>query len=174
MKLVTLILFATLLAAVSCIYLKDSATVVSGGPLDDPPVDTARVRSADEAAAWKHRRTLQADLNRDGSNDRIVLTSDVEVSEKGVPIWEDGHRWAVFVEEGEKRTLLYAAFVPNGHAEAGVMAADSEGRRNVLIHERTPQQTRSLVVAYERPGKAKSISAVYYQIEQWLPPLTKP
>ncbi len=142
--------------------------------LQEPPVDSERVGSADEAAGWRQRRLAGTDLDGNGDLETVVLASDVTVRNDGTPLWEDGHRWAVYVEDGGERTLLYAAFVPNGHAEAAILEADSEGRRHVLIQERTPQQTRSLVVSYERPGKAKAVSAAHYQVDQWFPDLRNP
>ncbi len=64
---------------------------------------------------------------------------------------------------------MYTAFVPNGFVEAALLQASSEGRREVLVQERTPQQLRALVVAYEAPGKARSVSGAYYQVETWFP-----
>jgi len=43
----------------------------------------------------------------------------VQTGSPGIPLWEDGHRWDVIVEDGDARTLLYGAFVPNGDADAG-------------------------------------------------------
>lgn len=65
--------------------------------------------------------------------------------------------------------MLYGAFVPNGFAEAAVLAASSEGKRRVLLQERTPGQVRALEIEYDGPGVARSRSAAYYQVEQWLP-----
>lgn len=143
-------------------------------PLEAPPVDAARVRSAAEAATWRHARSLEADLDGDGAAERVVLAADVTTRADGTPLWEDGHRWALFVEAGARRTLLYAAFVPNGNAEAAVLAAGSDGRRHVLVAERTPQETKSLQVEYLSPGRARLVSAAYYQVEQWLPTLVQP
>jgi hypothetical protein len=141
-----------------------------GNPLEAPPVDVARVGSAEVAATWAYRREASADLDGDGTAERVVISADVTLSEKQVPLWEDGHRWAVYAEGGDgKRTMLYGAFVPNGFAEAAVLAADSEGRRRVLVQERTPGQVRALEIEYLGPGDAKSRSAAHYQIEQWLP-----
>jgi hypothetical protein len=142
-------------------------------PLQEPPVDSARI-SVSEVAGWRQRRLVGTDLNGNGTLETVVLASDVTVRNDGTPLWEDGHRWAVFVEEGDQRTLLYAAFVPNGHAEAAVLTADDKGHRHVLIQERTPEQTKSLVVSYERPGTARGVSAAYYQIDQWFPDLRNP
>ncbi|HEX6368049.1 MAG TPA: hypothetical protein VF006_03890 [Longimicrobium sp.] len=139
-------------------------------PLEAPPVDSARVGDARLAAGWAYRRELSADLDGDGPAERIVLASDVEVRPDGTPLWEDGHRWALFAETpAGERTLLYSAFVPHGFAEAAVLQADDQRRRRVLVQERTPQQLRSLEIEYRGPGDARSSSAAYYQVESWLP-----
>ena len=143
-------------------------------PLAAPPVDTERIRSVAEVTRWPHRRLLEADLNGDGVSERLIITSDVQVREDGLPLWEDGHRWAVYVANEGQPTLLYAAFVPNGHVEVAILNAGADGRRHVLLQERTPQQMRSLVVAYEGPGVARTVSAAHYQVERWLPGLVNP
>jgi hypothetical protein len=137
-------------------------------PLEAAPVDTARVKSA-EVPSWGYRREISADLDGDRKLERIVIAADVRVGPSG-PLWEDGHRWAVYVEpEKGVRTMLYGAFVPNGFAEAAVTAPDDDGHRRVLIQERTPQQVRALEVEYQDPGKARLSSAAHYQIGDWLP-----
>lgn len=142
----------------------------SENPLAAPPVDSVRVGSAREAAAWAYRRATDADLDGDGRSERIVIAADVAVSGSGEPLWEDGHRWAVYVEPARgPRTLLYAAFVPSGFAEAAVLTADAAGRRTVLVQERTPWQIRALEIAYAGPGAAESSSSAYYQVERWVP-----
>lgn len=138
-------------------------------PLEAPPVDSVHIslRNIDE---WKYRRELPADLDGDGHPEQVVILADVEVRTDGTPLWEDGHHWTVFVEApGDDRTLLYAAFVPNGFAEAAVLQPDDRGRRKVLVQERTPRQLRSLEIEYHGPGSARSSSAAYYQVESWMP-----
>ena len=88
-----------------------------------------------------------------------MLAADAEVRPDGMPLWEDGHRWALFAESAAgERTLLYGAFVPNGFAEAAVLQPDDQGRRRVLVQERTPEQVRSLDIEYRGPGEARSAS----------------
>ena len=138
---------------------------------DSLPVDTLRIRLAD-VVAWPHRRAIDVDLDGDAAAERLVLSADVTLDDRGLPLWEDGHRWALFVEDGEARTLLYGAFVPNGHVEAAVLSAQTESRsRSVLVRERTPQQSRSFVIAYDGRA-ARTVSAAYDQVEAWLPSLT--
>jgi hypothetical protein len=97
-----------------------------------------------------------------------VIAADVAMGPTG-PLWEDAHRWAVYVEppKGE-RTLLYGALVPNGFTEAAVLGEGDDKRRKVLIQERTQEQVRSFEVEYDH-GKARLSSAAYYQIGEWLP-----
>jgi hypothetical protein len=155
-----------------CLLLTAAACERFGGrrganPLEAAPVDTARVKAA-EVASWGYRREISADLDGDEKLERLVIAADVSMGPTG-PIWEDGHRWAVYVEPAKgERTLLYGAFVPNGFAEAAVLAPDDDDRRKVLIQERTPQQTRALEVEYDK-GKARLSSGAYYQVGEWLP-----
>ena len=137
-----------------------------------PPIDTDRITLA-EAQRWAYRRGVDADLDADGSPERVILTADVQVNAAGAALWEDGHRWAVIVEDGDARTLVYGAFLPNGHAEAAVLVPHATRRRDVLVRERTPDQSRVLVIAYDKPGAARTVSAAYDQVEQWLPSLTR-
>lgn len=137
-------------------------------PLEAPPVDSSRVRSPDEPATWGYRRALDADLNGDGTEERLVIASDVVLGRDGRPLWEDGHRWAVYVEHEERRTLLYAAFVPNGFVEAAALAPSDMGARDVLVQERTPAMLRALTMQYEGPGAAKLRSGAYYPLGTWI------
>jgi hypothetical protein len=141
----------------------------SDNPLLAPPVNAALNVSARQALGWNYQRALQADLNGDGSEEQVVLAADVVVNERDLPLWEDGHRWAVVVRERGSDTLVFSSFVPNGFVEAAVSTASSEGGRELFIQERTPGQVRSLVVSYQGPGSARSVSGAYYQIEQWMP-----
>jgi hypothetical protein len=138
-----------------------------GDPRTAVPVDTARIHAA-EVASWGYRREISADLDGDERLERVVIAADVSMGPAG-PMWGNGHRWAVFVEPAKgERTLLYGALVPNGFAEAAVLAPDSEHRRKVLIQERTAQQTRALEVEYDH-GRARLASGTYYQVGEWLP-----
>ena len=144
---------------------------IARSPLAAPPVDTVRVAPAD-TASWRHTRAMQADLNGDGNPERLVIASDVVLSDSGQPLWEDGHRWAAYVAAEPMVTLLYGAFVPNGHVEAAVLSSDAEGRRHVLVQERTPSHTRSLVIAYDGRD-ARAVSEANYAVERWLPALAR-
>lgn len=146
-----------------------SAGSIEENPLARPPIDPAVVSSADETLRWEYRQTLETDLDADEAVERLTLTADVVVGSDGTPLWEDGHRWAAYVDEPEGRTLVYSAFVPNGFAEAAVAVADGDGSRAVLILERTPTQLRVLEIDYVRPGVARLATAGHYPLQSWLP-----
>jgi len=97
-----------------------------------------------------------------------VIAADVAMGPNG-PLWQDANRWAVYVEPAKgERTLLYGALVPNGFTEAAVLQPDQNGRRKVLIQERTPEQVRSMGVEYD-DRKARMTSAATYKVGEWLP-----
>ena len=137
-------------------------------PLEAPPIDSTRVRSADEPSTWGYRRALDADLDGDRREEQLVIASDVVLGAGGTPLWEDGHRWAVYVEAPVGRTLLYAAFVPNGFVEAAALAPSDTRVRRVLVQERTPAMLRALEVEYEGPGAAKLRSGAHYPLGTWI------
>jgi hypothetical protein len=157
-----------LLILSACLSCKE-APPPADNPLLAPPVNAALNITARQALGWNYQRALQADLNGDGSEEQVVLAADVMVNERDRPLWEDGHRWAVVVRERGSDTLVFSSFVPNGFVEAAISAASSEGGRELFIQERTPSQIRALVVSYQGPGSARSVSGAYYQIEQWMP-----
>lgn len=138
-------------------------------PPPPPPIDTMGVTSVDTAAAWGYRHVAEADVDGDGTEERLVLTADVALSRRADPLWEDGHRWAAFVEEPSgERTLVYAAFVPNGFVQAAVLIPDPDGRRPILLQERTPGRVRTLAVDYRGPGAAFARSVLEYNVDEWL------
>ena len=98
-----------------------------------------------------------------------MLAADVTAGADGRPLWEDGHRWALFVESPRnERTMLYAAFVPNGRALAAILQPDDGGRRRVLVEERSATQLNVYEIEYAGPGRARLSSASFSQIERWL------
>lgn len=135
------------------------------------PVDTVNA-GLETVLSWRHRAVLHADLNGDGRTEQLVVAADVSLAPNDEPLWEDGHRWGVYVEDSTQRTLLYSRFLPHGVAEVAVGVTDADGTRDVLILERTPQHSRAIVLEYQRPGSARPVSDANYPLQQWLPSLT--
>ena len=125
--------------------------------------------TAAEVLSWPHRQEVAADLDGDRQLESAVLAADVHLSDGGRPLWEDGHRWGLVIVDGANSTLVFSAFVPRGFVEAAILRPSSSGAREVHLQERTPEQLRSIAIAYEGPGRARAASAAYYETEQWLP-----
>ena len=155
-----------------CAACSPAEMLPTGAPPEVLAIDAERVALPD-AANWPHRRAIDADLDGDGSAERLILAADVTLDASGRPLWEDGHRWALFVEDDGAGSLLYGAFVPNGAVEAAVLDAGANGARNVLVRERTPSQSRRFVIGYDARS-ARTVSAASDSVERWLPSLAAP
>ena len=65
-------------------------------------------------------------MDADGADETVYVISDVTLDAGGAPLWEDGHRWQVYVREGDGAiTRLYARFLPNGKLTAEIVKAGS-------------------------------------------------
>ena len=116
------------------------------------PMLDARVPAAKAGEpGWMYAQRVSADFDGDGEDETAVLMSDVTLDDGGAPLWEDGHRWQVYVEEADGRiTRLYAKFIPRGRviADVGVPAAGKE--LYIVVVEHSPE--RIGVYEYEYRG----------------------
>ena len=131
---------------------RDSASVAT--PLASPItlVDTAVPQAAVGDPRWEFQQSASADLNGDGTAERVVLLANVELV-RGRPAWDDGQRWQLYVEAADgTRTRLYARFVQLGHVEAFLGPASADGVRPVVIIERTPQRLAVYETRYRGPN----------------------
>lgn len=132
-------------------------------------VDSGSTVSADTAAAWDYRRTAVADLDGDAVPERLVVASDVFVTDDGEPLWDEIHRWAVYVEEDDAaRTLVYSAFAPPGGVSVAVAAPAETGLRRIVVVEQGPRRGRLLMAAYAGVGRVELVAAVGEELEIWV------
>lgn len=132
-------------------------------------IDSGSTLSADTAAAWTYRRTAVADLDGDAVPERLVVASDVFVTDDGEPLWGDIHRWAVYVEEDDAaRTLVYSAFAPPGGVSVAVGAPVESGHRRVVVVEQGPWRGRLLLAVYAGVGRVELIDAAGEELEFWV------
>ncbi|HSM08232.1 MAG TPA: hypothetical protein VLA33_04360 [Gemmatimonadota bacterium] len=132
-------------------------------------VDSGSTVSADTAGAWAYRRTAVADLDGDAVPERLVVASDVFVTDDGEPLWDDIHRWAVYVEEDDgARTLVYSAFAPPGGVSVAVGVPAETGRRRIVVVEQGPRRGRLLLAAYAGVGRVDLVAAAGEQLEVWV------
>lgn len=131
-------------------------------------VDPAVTTSADTAASWTYRRTAVADLDGDAVPERLVVASDVFVTDEGEPLWGDTHRWAVYVEEDDgDRTLVYSAHVPPGGVSAAASSRDGPGPRRIVIVEQGARRARLLLLVYEGAGRSRLVDAAGAELGNW-------
>ena len=153
----------------------DRPPTAAASVVDAPPIDADQVTLAD-ALTWPVQHGLSADLDDDGQDERLVVASDVTAGSDGEPLWEDGHRWAVWVVEPDTdaqgdslRTLLYGDFVQLGRVDVSVMAPSEGQAPGVFVLERGQAQVAALEVRYDGPGVARSQGSCYFQVQRGVP-----
>ena len=95
---------------------------------------------------------------------------------EGMPMWEDGHRWAAYVvdaPEGEaadsSRTLLYGAFLPMGRAEVAVTEPSVGEPPRVFVLSRSTARVTGEDIAYDGPGQARGLGGATFFPLRWVP-----
>jgi hypothetical protein len=73
------------------------------------------------------------DLDRDGNLEHITLLATVERNERGELLWEEGHHWAVVLEDDGSRYTLFEQMVPHGRVELYTILEEPD--RPVLLIE---------------------------------------
>ncbi|WP_374713578.1 hypothetical protein [Symbiobacterium terraclitae] len=106
---------------------------------------------------WEYHRTLTADLDGDGQEERVsVTTNAVWMPDEGEFAWDDGHPWHVYVEEPDgTRTYLFSNWVQLGQLE---VILDREGPGLFIVYKRGG----GMVVyraTYEGPGQFRTVLA---------------
>lgn len=131
--------------------------------------------SLDDAVGWPFQRSVWADLDGDGTGERLVVAADVVVDSAGAPLWEDGHRWAAYVVDGSEtgaadsaRTLLYGAFLPMGRAEVAVTEPYEGEPPRVLVIDRANGRASAQEVAYDGPGRARGLGGAHFRPGRWV------
>ena len=128
--------------------------------------DTAIPRAESGQKGWVYAQKAQADFDADGQVETAVLISDVTLDNGGAPLWEDGHRWQLYIEEPDgERTWVFRQFLPNGKLTADVVRRES-GTRSLLIEARTPERIRVYEVKYSGPDRIALMNSIERPIEQ--------
>lgn len=127
--------------------------------------DTAIPRAEAGEQGWMYSQRAQADFDADGQIETAVLLSDVTLNNGGAPLWEDGHRWQVYIEEptGE-RTYIYRKFLPRGKLTAEVVRRES-GTRTLLLIAQTPDHIGIFEVKYSGPQRIVLMNGLERPVE---------
>lgn len=127
-----------------------------------PDLIQARVPAAASGdSAWRYEQRVSADLDADGEEENVVLLSDVRLDSRGRPLWEDGHRWQVYVQEpggGGEVTRLYARFLPNGKLTAELADPVAGVSPSLVLLEQTPERIAVYEFRYRGPGRVEAWS----------------
>lgn len=157
-----------------------AATFVAGACAQPTPQDAERARAGTEERAealpdsipdliqarvtqaaagdtgWAYQQTVSADIDGDGTNESVVLISDVQLDARGQPMWEDGHRWQVYVQEADGAvTRLYARFLPNGKLTADLAIPPSGTGLWPVLLEQTPFHIGVYEFRYGGPNRVE-------------------
>jgi hypothetical protein len=104
---------------------------------------------------WMYAQRVSADFDGDDEEETAVLISDVTLDAGGAPLWEDGHRWQLYVQEaGGEITRLYAKFVPRGKVTADVGVPSAGKERYIVVVEHAPDRIGVYEYEYRGPLNA--------------------
>jgi hypothetical protein len=104
---------------------------------------------------WMYAQRVAADFDGDGQDETAVLISDVTLDNGGAPLWEDGHRWQIYVEESDGTvTRLYARFVPRGKVTADVGVPSAGKELYIVVVEHSPERMGVYEYEYRGPQRA--------------------
>lgn len=116
-------------------------------------------------SGWRYQQQVVADIDGDDEDETVVLISDVTLDAGGQPLWEDGHRWQVYVREGDGRvTRLYARFLPNGKLTAELAMPPSGATHGIVLIEQTPSHIGVFEFRYRGPDRVN----VYRRLDREL------
>jgi hypothetical protein len=122
-----------------------------------PDIIEARVPAAVAGdTGWRYQQQVVGDIDGDGDDESVVLIADVMLDAGGQPLWEDGHRWQVYVREQDGRiTRVYARFLPNGSLTVDLAVPPSGAVHGIVLIERTPNHLGVYELRYRGPDNVE-------------------
>ena len=132
-------------------------------------VDPKQEAAFEASGRWEYQELTSADLDGDGSEEKLVLVADVPLNSDGQPSWDDGQPWEVRIEEANgNQTRVYAQYVQLGHVWAGVVREEESPPKMLLIEETDLPRIRVFQVRYLGPGQVDVCELLDRQVERWL------
>ena len=136
----------------------------------DTIADLVQARVPQAAAGdsgWAYSKRASVDLDGDGKPESVVLIADVTLDKRGQPLFEDGHRWQVYVEDAQqRRTRVYARFIPNGSLTVSVAQPVGGVRPTIILLEQQPDHVGVYEFRYVSPGKFDVWRRLERQLDQ--------
>jgi hypothetical protein len=119
---------------------------------------------------WAYTQRVSADLDIDGADESLVLISDVQLDERGQPMWEDGHRWQLYVQESDgKVTRLYGRFIPNGKLTVDLSEPDAGAAPMIVAVEQSPDRIGVYEFRYRGPGRLEVFKRLERELDRTKP-----
>lgn len=119
-------------------------------------VDSSYIEQRAGEDRWEYVQRGSADLDGDGQPELVVVTARAELV-RGVPAWDDGQPWQIYVEEpGGERTHFYAGYVQLGTILTRITLPpeDAETAR-IMMLEHLPDRISLYEARYLGPGEAE-------------------
>ncbi len=105
-------------------------------------------------SGWNYRQFADADLDGDGTVERVVLTARVELV-RGRPAWDDGQPWQVYIESADgRRTYVYAQRLQIGTLTMRVSLAEGGRPATVVLIEHLPDRLSLYEISYAGTDRA--------------------
>ncbi len=150
----------------SRILIAGLAAILSGCASNDKALDTAKEVSLIDpdippAVAgedgWGYQQSAEADLDRDGVSERIVLTARAEMV-RGRPAWDDGQPWQVYVEAADgTRRYVYAQRLQLGALTMRLALDEAGDPASIVLFEHLPDRLRLFEAFYGGPEELRTL-----------------
>lgn len=137
--------------------------------MPDTVADLVQARVPSAAAGdsgWMYSQQVTADIDGDDRDETVVLISDVTLDAGGTPLWEDGHRWQVYVREQDGATTrLYGRFLPNGKLTAELVVPPAGRTLGIVLIEQSPVHIGVYEFRYRGPNQVEVFRRLDRDIE---------
>ncbi len=69
----------------------------------------------DDVLSWHKVSKYEGDLDGDGVDEKLVLSTTAECDKNGDFVWNDGQNWALYVVDGQESYLLFNEYISAGY-----------------------------------------------------------
>lgn len=70
---------------------------------------------SDDVLSWHKVSKYEGDLDGDGVDEKLVLSTTAECDKNGEFFWNDGQNWALYVIDGQESYLLFNEYISAGY-----------------------------------------------------------
>ena len=70
---------------------------------------------SEDVLSWHKVSKYEGDLDGDGTDEELVLSTTAECDKKGEFVWNDGQNWALYVVDGQESYLLFNEYISAGY-----------------------------------------------------------